>query len=359
MASFRFKLWWMAQKMGNRGAEIPYETQFLLVEIKPENQEDSETFFAVFLPILEGPFRASLQGNSDDFLDLCIESGDAEIRSDAFSHAVFVGAAASDPFAAINGAVRAVKSHLRTFRLREEKHIPAIVDFFGWCTWDAFYQDVTQSGVEAGLRSLISGGAPPKFVIIDDGWQSVESDAASPKENSLPRLIGTKENLKFRSMKSMVSTAKEKHGLKYVYVWHAITGYWGGVKPGAEGMAEFESTIQYPKISPGVAENEPWMKTDVLTLQGLGLIDPKSVHKFYNELHSYLAAVGIDGVKVDVQSILETLGTGHGGRVELTRQYHRALDASVAKNFPDNGCIACMCHHTDALYWLVQICLSF
>lgn len=354
LACFRFKLWWMAQKMGNRGAEIPCETQFLIVESNPENQEDMETLYSVFLPILEGPFRASLQGNSNDSLDLCIESGDAEIRSAAFSHAVFVGTAASDPFAAITGAVRAVKSHLQTFRLREEKHIPSIVDFFGWCTWDAFYQDVTQSGVEAGLHSLTSGGAPPKFVIIDDGWQSVESDAASPKENSLPRLIGTKANNKFQSMESMVSTAKDKYGLKYVYVWHALTGYWGGVRPDAEGMEEYESTIKYPKISPGVAENEPWMKTDILTLQGLGLMDPKSVHKFYNELHSYLAAIGINGVKVDVQSILETLGTGHGGRVELAKQYHHALDASILKNFPDNGYIACMCHHTDALYCAKQ-----
>jgi len=58
-----------------------------------------------------------------------------------------------------------------------------------------------------------------------------------------------------------------------------------------------------------------------------------------------------DGVKVDVQCILETLGHGHGGRVQLTRQYHQALDASIAKNFPENGIIACMSHNTDALYW--------
>ena len=75
------------------------------------------------------------------------------------------------------------------------------------------------------------------------------------------------------------------------------------------------------------------------------------MYKFYNELHSYLAAAGIDGVKVDVQCILETLGAGLGWRVELTRQYHQALDASVANNFLDNGCIACMNHNIDALYW--------
>ncbi|KAI3868732.1 hypothetical protein MKW98_008817, partial [Papaver atlanticum] len=64
----------------------------------------------------------------------------------------------------------------------------------------------------------------------------------------------------------------------------------------------------------------------------------------------YLALAGIDGVKVDVQCILETLGDGLGGRLELTRQYHQALDASVARNFADNGIIACMSHNMDALY---------
>ena len=100
-----------------------------------------------------------------------------------------------------------------------------------------------------------------------------------------------------------------------------------------------------------VIENEPTWKNDLIALQGLGLVNPKNVYKFYNDLHSYLVSAGIDGVKVDVQRILETLGAGLGGRVELTWQYHQALDASVARNFPDNGCIACMSHNTDALYW--------
>lgn len=34
LSCFRFKLWWMAQKMGDKGSEIPLETQFLLVETK-------------------------------------------------------------------------------------------------------------------------------------------------------------------------------------------------------------------------------------------------------------------------------------------------------------------------------------
>jgi raffinose synthase len=372
MSCFRFKLWWMAQKMGDRGRDIPLETQFLLVETKDgshlesdDGNEENQIVYTVFLPLIEGSFRSCLQGNDGDELELCLESGDVDTKASSFSHSLFISSG-TDPFATITDAIKAVKLHLKTFRQRHEKKLPGIVDYFGWCTWDAFYQEVTQEGVEAGLESLASGGTPAKFVIIDDGWQSVGGDEKEKeKENEnendqqpLLRLTGIKENSKFQNkddptvgIKSIVNIAKEKHGLKYVYVWHAITGYWGGVRPGVEEMEQYGSLMKYPIACNGVTENDPTWKTDVLVKQGLGLVNPKSVYKFYNELHNYLASAGIDGVKVDVQCILETLGAGLGGRVELTRQYHQALDASVSRNFPDNGIIACMSHNTDALYW--------
>ncbi|KAL9224432.1 hypothetical protein vseg_000462 [Gypsophila vaccaria] len=370
MACFRFKLWWMAQKMGDKGGDIPLETQFLLLETKDgshiesdDGDESNQIVYAVFLPLIEGPFRACLQGNSRDELELCLESGDDDIRGSSFTHSLFISAG-TDPYATIFEAIRAVKLHLNTFKQRHEKKLPGIVDYFGWCTWDAFYQEVTQEGVEAGLASLSSGGTPPRFVIIDDGWQSVGVDSQQKdqeKENDeskpLPRLTGIKENEKFQKkddpsvgIRNIANIAKEKYGLKYVYVWHAITGYWGGVRPGVKEMEEYESLIKFPNVSKGVVENEPMWKSDPIKVHGLGLMNPKNVYKFYSDLHKYLASNGIDGVKVDVQCILETLGGGLGGRVEVTRQYHQALDASVARNFPDNGCIACMSHNTDALY---------
>ena len=35
---------------------------------------------------------------------------------------------------------------------------------------------VTGTGLHEGLRSLIAGGAPPGFLIIDDGWQCTDVD---------------------------------------------------------------------------------------------------------------------------------------------------------------------------------------
>lgn len=79
MCVFRFKLWWMTQRMGTCGQNIPFETQFLIVEGRDgshfgEGKEQS-ALYVVFLPILEGDFRAVLQGNANNELEICLESG--------------------------------------------------------------------------------------------------------------------------------------------------------------------------------------------------------------------------------------------------------------------------------------------
>ncbi|XP_019154552.1 PREDICTED: probable galactinol--sucrose galactosyltransferase 2 isoform X2 [Ipomoea nil] len=368
MCLFRFKLWWMTQRMGTCGNDIPLETQFMLVESKDTGEgepEDAPTIYTVFLPLLEGPFRAVLQGNEKNEMEICFESGDSSVETNQGLYLVYMHAG-PNPFEVINQAVKAVEKHLQTFHHRERKKLPSILDWFGWCTWDAFYTDVTAEGVEQGLKSLSEGGVTPRFLIIDDGWQQIGSEPKDPEcivqegAQFANRLIGIKENSKFQKnetkgeqesgLKQVVEKAKQQFKVKYVYVWHAMAGYWGGVQPSGPGMEHYETALAYPVQSPGVLGNQPDIVMDSLAVHGLGLVHPKKVLNFYNELHAYLASCGVDGVKVDVQNIIETLGAGHGGRVTLTRSYLQALEASIARNFPDNGCIASMSHNTDSLY---------
>ncbi|CAL4927966.1 unnamed protein product [Urochloa decumbens] len=390
MCCFRFKLWWMTQRMGTSGRDVPLETQFMLLESRPGggggaggDEDSGEAVYLVMLPLLEGQFRAALQGNERDELEITLESGDKAVQTQQGTYMVYVHAG-TNPFDTITQAVKVVERHLQTFHHRDKKKLPSFVDWFGWCTWDAFYTDVTAEGVKQGLQSLAEGGTPPRFLIIDDGWQQIGSENKEEESSNAvvqegaqfaSRLTGIKENAKFQSnkndseshdattkeqsqsqsqhtpgLKLLVEEAKRDHGVKYVYVWHAMAGYWGGVKPAAEGMEHYESALAYPVQSPGVMGNQPDIVMDSLSVLGLGLVHPRRVLSFYDELHSYLSSCGVDGVKVDVQNIIETLGAGHGGRVSLTRAYHRALEASVARNFPDNGCISCMCHNTDMLY---------
>ncbi|MBA0573801.1 hypothetical protein Golob_001058 [Gossypium lobatum] len=408
MCVFRFKMWWMTQRMGACGQDIPFETQFLIVEARDgSGNGDDSAVYVVFLPILEGDFRAVLQGNERNELEICLESelkgslaiaGDPAVDEFEGNHLVFV-AAGSDPFDVITNAVKSVEKHLQTFSHRERKKVshsvaeagivlflflihgiiiafilvvqmPDMLNWFGWCTWDAFYTNVTSESLKEGLESLEKGGIHPKFLIIDDGWQSVAMDShgtefrADNAANFANRLTNIKENHKFQKdgkeghrvedpalgLRHIVTEIKQKHALKYAYVWHAITGYWGGVRPDVTEMEHYESKVVYPISSPGVESNEPDQALDSITKNGLGLVNPEKVFNFYDELHAYLATAGIDGVKVDVQNILETLGAGHGGRVKLARKYHQALEASIARNFANNDIISCMSHNTDGLY---------
>lgn len=50
----------------------------MLVESNESNEGESETttIYTVFLPILEGQFRSALQGNENNELEICFESGE-------------------------------------------------------------------------------------------------------------------------------------------------------------------------------------------------------------------------------------------------------------------------------------------
>ena len=60
--------------MGSSRKEIPMETQFSLLENKVD-EDGEQTIYIVFLPLVQGSFRACLQGNENDTLELCLESG--------------------------------------------------------------------------------------------------------------------------------------------------------------------------------------------------------------------------------------------------------------------------------------------
>jgi hypothetical protein len=65
----------MAPKTGADAAGVPAETQMLLLETRDGAGTAEDTVYALMLPVLDGDFRASLQGTPEDELQLCFESG--------------------------------------------------------------------------------------------------------------------------------------------------------------------------------------------------------------------------------------------------------------------------------------------
>ncbi|XP_034706237.1 galactinol--sucrose galactosyltransferase [Vitis riparia] len=366
MSIFRFKVWWTTHWVGDNGRDLENETQMVILD-----KSDSGRPYVLLLPIVEGPFRSSLQPGEDDSVDLCVESGSTKVSGGSYRSSLYMHAG-DDPYSLVKEAMRVVRVHLGTFKLLEEKTPPGIVDKFGWCTWDAFYLKVHPQGVWEGVQGLVDGGCPPGLVLIDDGWQSIrhDDDPISDQEGmnrtaageQMPcRLIKFQENYKFRdyvSPKSSGPTALAKgmgafvrdlkdefKSVDYVYVWHALCGYWGGLRPKVPCLPE--SNVISPKLSPGLKLTMEDLAVDKIVNNGVGLVPPEKVDQLYEGLHSHLESVGIDGVKVDVIHLLEMLCEEYGGRVELAKAYYKALTDSIKKHFKGNGVIASMEHCND------------
>ncbi len=330
-ACHRYEPFWMKPCAGTRAGEIPHETQYLLCELL-------DGCCLLVVPLLDGPFRCSLQSGAGEKLAVCAESGDAWTAGTTI-RGVYL-AVGKDPYALMNDAAKVVATRLGA-RLRREKKLPDIAGLFGWCTWNAFYEEVSHDKVRAGLASFAAGGVQPRFLILDDGWQSVRPVADGRRLSSL------RANGKFPGgLAATVRMAKDEFAILRFLVWHAIQGYWGGLDSGQLPGYRVRETVR--SYSEGVLRMNPgW--NHIQWGQGVGLVDPADIHRFYHDYHRALRAEGVDGVKVDNQASIEGLGHGLGGRLALTRAYREAMEGAAAVHF-DGRLINCMSLSNDHIY---------
>jgi len=169
----RIKRWWMGPVVSKRTGDVPVESQFLLARLPSETGED---MYVAMVGLIDGAFRSTFAGNKlTDNIILRTDSGDGDVRTGRVRAGAVLAAGTGSPHDAVHRAFAAASDAMDgAFRLREDKPVPESLDFFGWCTWDAVYSAVDPDSVRKGVRTLQEGGAPPAFLIIDDGWQSVD-----------------------------------------------------------------------------------------------------------------------------------------------------------------------------------------
>ncbi|PKI44491.1 hypothetical protein CRG98_035126 [Punica granatum] len=427
LSIFRFKTWWSTMWVGSSGSDLQMETQWLLLNV-PEVGS-----YALIVPIIEGSFRSSLHPGIKGHVMICSESGSSQVKASSFSAIAYVHVG-ENPYNLMKEAYSAIRVHLNTFRLLEEKTVPSLADKFGWCTWDAFYLTVEPAGVWHGLKDFADAGLSPRFLIIDDGWQSINFDGQDPTQDAknlvlggtqmTARLYRFEECHKFRKYKggslmgtnapsfdptrpkmliakaieiertekerdkavslgttdltqfeariaklkkeleamfgeeenegSMDCSYKEQNfgmkaftrdlranfkGLDDIYVWHALCGAWGGVRPGSTHL---DSKVVPCKLSPGLDRTMEDLAVVKVVEAGIGLVNPSQAEDLYDSMHSYYAEAGITGVKLDVIHDLEYVCEEYGGRVELAKAYYKGLSNSLSKNFKGSGLISSM-----------------
>lgn len=340
LASYRYEPFWMKPCVGKSFAAVPVDTQFLLLELQSGQ-------VAVIAPLVQAPFKVTLKGEGDE-LWARLDSGDPAVLGDSALLAyVAVG---DDPYELCRAGARAVAERLGTFRVRRDKALPRLANWFGWCTWDAFYQEVSHEKVRQGLASFRAGGVEPRLLILDDGWQTVRK-----LETGAPRLAAFAANEKFPGgVAATVALAKQEYGVQSVVVWHAVHGYWGGVD--AESLPAYGVEPAVRGYSEEVLAHGPkW--NDQYWGAVVGRPASAQLGAFYSDYHQYLASQGVDGVKVDNQASVECVGVGQGGRVGIMAATRRALEHSTRKHF-QGELINCMSCSSEMFYGALDSSLT-
>lgn len=331
VACHRFEPYWMKPTVGRRVREVPAETQFLLGQL-------GELGWLLVVPLVGEPLRFSLEAGRDDDLELLGETGCARLSGHT-GPAVYI-AVGEDPFAMMHACAAEVARRLGTGKLRRDKPPPDFIDQLGWCTWDAFYTEVSGAHVRLGLEAFAAGGITPKLLILDDGWLDVQRMATGET-----RLASFGANAKFDGgLRPFAEMVKVEFGIRTLLVWHTIVGYWGGV---TEDLG-YGAVDQFRHFGEGVLVHAPRCNNDWWG-ELVGFIPEHSVARFFDDYHRTLSEQGVDGVKVDSQAVLEALSQGQGGRVRVSRVYREALEASTTKYFAGR-LLNCMSHAQETWY---------
>ncbi|CAH2053575.1 unnamed protein product [Thlaspi arvense] len=204
LSVFRFKMWWSTAWVGKSGSDLQAETQWVMLKI-PEIDS-----YVAIIPIIEGSFRAALNPGEKGSVLISAESGSTQVKESSFNSIAYIHIC-DNPYNLMRESFSVLRVHMNTFKLLEEKKLPKIVDKFGWCTWDACYLTVDPATIWTGVKEFEDGGVCPKFIIIDDGWQSISFDGEEPGkdaenlvlggEQMTARLHSFKECKKFRNYK--------------------------------------------------------------------------------------------------------------------------------------------------------------
>ncbi len=263
-----------------------------------------------FLPVVNRKIAAELCSQGLEISTRVI--GVMEINSPVMSLNI-----STSPKLATKGNVMAQKNAgIITVPLKQEREFPNCLNGFGWCTWDAFYHDVTHDKIIEKLEEFKSIGITPKWLLIDDGWSELDGGY----------LVSFYEDRKKfpTGLKPLIEKIKNEYGIQYVGVWHAYTGYWDGIKPNGDLAKKYEGKL---------------LKTANGRLYPAG--NEEYTYEFWAEWYTYLKAQGVDFVKVDNQTAIQRKCDGFYEGASGTFNSQTAHDRAV-QDFFGGALINCM-----------------
>ena len=254
LGQYCFNPFWARSVFGDDLSAEVKEMQYLLTK--------STDKYVFVLPISNDKFNTTIKADGDN-IKLCVNllySGAEFISGD-----IAVIVEDTNPYAAVkNGFKKAYDKGLIKTPPKDRKKYPEVLNKLGWCSWNAFYHDVTEEKLIAKLDEFKAKDIPVKWILIDDGW----SEFADMKLKSI-----YEDRTKFpNGLKHTIERIKSEYGIEAVGVWHSLTGYWYGTDFNDDSIIQ----ARYDRFIP-------------------------KGYDFYSKWHTYLKEQGVDFVKVDCQ----------------------------------------------------------
>ena len=311
---YQHKSWWTRPSFPESIDQIPDRSQLVLLKY--------DSLYICLLAICSKDYRADFEGSQDEDGNPIIRlrtSSNKEGMRDIDAPAAVISYE-EDPYACIARAGElGAKAAGHPEMLRKNKIFPEIFEHFGWCTWNAFYHDVSEKKIEDKLGEFQKQEIPVQWVLIDDGWQDTDPDK---KE-----LLGLDANPNTfpDGLSGTVSMIREKYHIPHVGVWHPVMGYWNGIQKESSAdkiLSPYTETLPDGRIVPSC--------------------DASRAFGFYHSLHSYLRSqCGIDFVKADEESSVSTFQAGRKSYGQASQGIQDGLCASTGLSFHGNV-IHCM-----------------
>ena len=263
-AFYMFNPWWTRPAFIDRPEEIPEKTQIALFKMKDR--------VVCLMPMVGDTFKTSLRGGERGELLLEMTAGMGGFA--ALRETLFLMSSAGTAHEAVH-KIFAELSRKRGLRLREERRIPEMLKYLGWCSWDAFYTEVSEEKIRLKAEEIAEKKIPFRWILIDDGWFGAREKMLSDFRP---------DSVKFpEGFLPMIRDIKKETSVSWFGVWHALGGYWDGTAPGSLAALEAgESIYKNPA--------------------GRLVPDPEKAGAFYRAWYRILRREGIDFVKVDGQS---------------------------------------------------------
>jgi hypothetical protein len=216
----------------------------------------------------------------------------------------------SDPYMAIKQTISLASSSV-TFKPREIKRRPLILDKIGWCSWNALLtEDLSHENIIKIVSGLLNRGLRLGWVIIDDGWQD------EIKREGWPRRILRKLSANERFPKGLRGVVEDLKRLNVdlVGLWHTINVHWSGFEEDLSreiGVKSYFSKFNESYVPP------PTMN---------------EAFEFYRKFFSWVKDNGVDFVKVDNQWVIHALYYKDLMVGEASRNIELAMQAAAYAN---------------------------